>query len=145
MVARHGTARTPSRENFWDFFRTVIFKSTFLTCVFKAFVVYWLLSRVCLLGDLTDDEATGFFEPGTVAFSHVPGVPEIEPVIDWGELELLIQARHGINWWRGPDVELVSDWDELELVWAADMNWLEDPSMSSDNEDPFDIPFLPEL
>ena len=80
------------------------------------------------MGNLTDDDATGFFEPGIVAFS----ARYVERVFN-----------HEL--WRGPDVELVSDWDELELVWAADINWLEDPSTSSDNEDPFDIPFLPEL
>ena len=80
------------------------------------------------MGDLTDDDTTGFFEPGTVYFS-----------------ERYVDRVLAHTLWRGPDVELVSDWDELELVWAADINWLEDPSMSDDNEDPFQAPYSPEL
>ena len=133
--------------------------------MFKSFIVYWLLFRVCLLGDLTDDDSTGFFEPGTAYFSEryvervlahtlwrgpdvepiivEPIIVEpiiVEPIIDWDELELAIQARHGVDWFDN----LIIDWDELELLRAADINWLEDPSMSDDNEDPFQVPFLPE-
>lgn len=80
-----------------------------------------------LLGDLTDDEATGYFEPGIVAFS-----------------ERRVDRELGRNLWRGPAVDLVPNWDNFELARAADVNWFEDPSTSSEDEDPFENPFLPE-